>query len=159
MMSAARIWGVFHYFHPYRHLYGEDWDALLPAFLEQMAKAETAREYHLAVAEMVAHTHDSHCSVNSPELNAYYGVATPPIEVRWIENQPVVTRVDASLGGGLQPGDVLTKIDGEPYQKRVDDLEKHVAASTAQSMKYRVAGRLLTGPDGSRFRVTYRRGA
>jgi C-terminal processing protease CtpA/Prc len=157
MLAAARIWGVFHYFHPYRHLYGEDWDAVLTEFLPKMAHAEKTADYHLAVAEMVAHVHDTHCFVNSPELAQFFGAAAPPVELRWIENQPVVTRVLDSYAG-VSPGDVLTKIDGEPYQKRADDLAKHIAASTTQSMMSRVMSSLLRGPAGSTIKVTVRTG-
>jgi C-terminal processing protease CtpA/Prc len=158
MLAAARVWGVFYYFHPYRHLYGEDWNAVLTEFLPKMAQAENARQYHLAVAEMVAHVHDTHCGVSSSELAAYYGAAGPPVELRWIENQPVVTRV-LNSAVGLQPGDVVTKIDGEPYQTRADDLAKHIAASTVQSAMNRVMGRLLWGLSGSVVQVTVRSGS
>src|SRR5580704_19039195 len=50
MLAAARVWGVFHYFHAYRNLYGEDWDGVLAEFLPRMARAADAREYHLSVA-------------------------------------------------------------------------------------------------------------
>lgn len=160
MLAAARIWGVFQYFHPYRHLYDEDWDAVLKAFLPKMAAAQNAREYQLAVAEMVAHTRDSHCWVSSHELTQFYGIAPPGIELRWIENRPVVTRVmDAILADRIHPGDELTKIDGEPYARRAEDLEKHIAASTPQAMKSRIMSQLLNGPDNSEVRVTIKTGS
>jgi len=158
MLAAARVWGVFHYFHPYRHLYGEDWDAVLAEFLPKMARAENAREYQLAVAEMVAHTHDSHCFVSSKEITVFFGVAGPAVDVRWIENQPVVARVLDS-GIDLKPGDVVTKVDGEPYQKRADDLAMHVSASTRQAMMNRVMGSLLRGPADTTVKVTVKSGA
>ena len=157
MLGAARIWGVFHYFHPYRHLYGEDWDSVLTEFLPKMAHAENAHDYHLAVAEMVAHVHDTHCFMNSSELMLFYGAAAPPVELRWIENQPVVTRV-LDQSADVRPGDILTKIDGEPYQRRSDDLSKHISASTTQSMMRQVMSWLLRGPSGSMVRLTIRRG-
>jgi C-terminal processing protease CtpA/Prc len=157
MLAAARIWGVFHYFHPYRHLYGEDWDAVLAGFLPKMARAEDGRDYHLAVAEMVSHVHDTHCGISSRELAQFYGTASPPIELRWIENQPIVTRVfDSSLD--IHPGDVLTKIDGEPYQKRAGDLAAHISASTHQSEMSGVMRLLLRGPGGTTVRVAFQRG-
>ena len=146
MLSAARVWSVFHYFHPYAHLYSEDWDKILIDFLPKMSQAADAREYHLAVAEMVSHVHDTHCFLSSLELSKYYGMAAPPLEIRSIEGQPVVTRVFEE--GAVRPGDVLVKIDGKPYTERAVDLEKHIAASTPQSMQSRVMRQLLSGPDG-----------
>ena len=42
---------MFHYFHPYRYLYDDDWDAVLKETLPKVAHAENSRAYHLAVAE------------------------------------------------------------------------------------------------------------
>jgi C-terminal processing protease CtpA/Prc len=153
MLAAARVWGVFHYFHAYRNLYGEDWDAVLAEFLPRMAHSADAREYHLTVAEMVSHVHDTHCFVTSTELAKLYGAAAPPVEVRPIEGRPVVTRVfDAGIAGTIHPGDVVTKIDGEPWTRRAGELEKHIAASTPQSLQRDIMQYLLRGPASS-FRL------
>jgi C-terminal processing protease CtpA/Prc len=150
MLAAARVWGVFHYFHPYAHLYGEDWDQVLAEFLPRMAQAGDAREYHLAVAEMVTHVHDSHSFMDSTELNKFFGAAAPPVEVRPIETQPVVTRVfDAGIAGTIHPGDALVRIDGQPWAGRAAELGKHIAASTPQSMQRDIMRDLLLGPGGS----------
>ena len=157
MLAAIRIWGVYHYFHPYNQLIGEDWDAVLTEFLPKMASAADARQYHLAVAEMVSRTRDTHCFVSSQELRRYYGVAPPPFEVRWIENRPAITRlldVPEVKWARLKPGDIIIKFDGEPVQKRIDDLSRHVAASTPQSMMMRITQTLLNGDDGSFVNVT-----
>ncbi len=157
MLAAARIWAIFHYFYPYRHLFRKDWDEVLAQFLPIMAQAKDARAYHLAVAQMVAQIRDSHCNVISRELNRFYlfGGPSPPLELRWIEEQPVVTRVfDGSAG--VQPGDVLVRIDGEPYRQRADFLARHVAASTPQSLWTRVLSWVLSGPEGSTVRLALR---
>jgi hypothetical protein len=66
MVAAAQIWAVFSYFHPYKHLYDRDWDSdVLPEYLLKLSAARDAREYHMAVGEMVSHTKDTHCFVNS----------------------------------------------------------------------------------------------
>ena len=49
-------------------------------------------------------------------------------------------------------------MDGEPWQKRAEELRKRLAASTPQSMMGRVMGMLLSGRDGSAVRVSLRRG-
>jgi hypothetical protein len=43
--------------------------------------------------------------MNSPELAKFYGKAAPPLEVRSVEGQPVVTRVFEDLT--VKVGDVL----------------------------------------------------
>jgi C-terminal processing protease CtpA/Prc len=122
-----------------------------------MESAPNALEYHKAVAEMVAHTVDSHCYMSSPALTEFFGAESPAVELRWIEGQPVVTRV-VEPGLDVKPGDVLTKIDGEPWQKRAEELRKRLAASTPQSMMGRVMDALLRGRNASVVRVSLRRG-
>jgi hypothetical protein len=158
MLAAARVWGVFHYFHPYKHLYDDDWESVLREILPKMESAPNVLEYHKTVAEMVAHTVDSHCYMASPVLTEFFGAATPGLELRWIEDQPVVMRV-IEPGLDAKPGDVLTKINGEPWQKRAEELRKRLAASTPQSMMGRVMGMLLRGSDASVVRVSLRRGS
>jgi C-terminal processing protease CtpA/Prc len=156
MLAAARIWGVFNYFHPYKYLYGEDWDAVLATYLPILAAAKDAREYQLAVAEMVTHTHDTHCFVSSAQLSTYQG-SRAPLEVRWIENQPVVTRVvDPELAKTIHSGDILIKIDGQPYRKRIDELSLVLTASTPQSLTNRVMQLLLSAPESAETPVTFR---
>jgi C-terminal processing protease CtpA/Prc len=157
MLAAARIWGVFNYFHS-KHLYGEDWDAVLTEFLPKVAAARNAREYDISIAEMVAHVHDSHSFYFTRELSDYRdGNTALSVETRWIENQPVVTRLfDATLTGSVAPGDIVTRINGEPVQKRIDDLSRQIPASTPQALMRDVTATLLSvnGPDGTLAAVT-----
>jgi len=157
LLAAFRIWGVYNYFHPYKYLTGEDWDAVLLEFLPKMAHAANAREYHLAVAQMVTHSHDTHCYVASQELSKFLGVATAPFEIRWIEERPVIVRLaDGSVAKetGVQPGDVILRIGGQPVRNRIDELTPYITASTPQSLMMHVTQLLLNGDDGTEVDVT-----
>jgi C-terminal processing protease CtpA/Prc len=156
MVAAARIWAVFSYFHPYKHLYDRDWDTdVLSEYLLKMRAARDAREYHMAVAEMVSHTQDTHCFVNSQTLETALGNIPAPIVVRWIENKAVVTRVAGpATSGRVEVGDVIVKVDGQPVQSRIDFIRKHTAQSTEQSAMYRAMNTLTGGEDGTLVRVT-----
>jgi len=157
LLAAVRIWGVYNNFHPYKYLTGEDWDAVLLESLPKMAHAANAREYHLAVAEMVARSHDTHCFVSSQELRKFYGVAPPPFEIRWIEDQPVVARLAneaEAKQAGVAAGDVILRMEGQPVRNRIDELTRYVAASTPQSLMSRVMQNLLNGEDGTEVDVT-----
>jgi hypothetical protein len=65
VLAAVQIWGVFHYFFPYKDLMGEDWDAVLREFIPRMEAADEGSQYYWAVAEMVSHVHDSHVTTIS----------------------------------------------------------------------------------------------
>ena len=62
-------------------LMNEDWSAVLTEFLPKLETAPTARDYHLTVAEMVTHVHDSHAFVRGPEYNRLWS-ATTLVQVR-----------------------------------------------------------------------------
>ena len=91
-MAGFRIWAAFQYFFAYRDLMGEDWDQVLRNRCRGWRKRPTPGEYALAVAEMVAHVHDSHAaSICSRALSRLLRRMPPPIRTRMIEGAPVVT--------------------------------------------------------------------
>jgi hypothetical protein len=160
LLAAARIWGVFNFFHAYKYLYDDDWNAVLAESLPRLAQARNAREYHLGVAQMVAHTRDSHNLVSSDELRDFAGANTAPsVVVQWIENQPVITRIlDPALKDTLQPGDTVTRINGRPVEQRIEELKPTISASTPQALMNTVTTRLFSvdGPDGTTAAVRVR---
>jgi len=161
-LAAFRIWSVFTYFHPYKHLTGEDWDSLLRQYVVKMMQAANALEYHKAVAEMASHSHDTHCMVVSAVLVDLYGAAPPPLAVRWIEENVVVTKVAKSeevKAAQIAPGDVVLKVDGRDVRDRMKELSPYIAASTPQALTYRTVDMLLNGKEGSVAALTIKNAA
>jgi C-terminal processing protease CtpA/Prc len=160
LLAAIRFWNVIAYFFPYKHLIGEDWDAVLVQFLPRLEAAQNAREYALAVAEMATHTHDSHVNVRAKALSDYFGTGSPPVWLREIEGEPVVTGLgtDRSVkASGIEVGDVVLKVDGEPVHDRIKRLGRYITSSTPQAHAYMVMNRvLLTGAPGSSVVLTVR---
>jgi C-terminal processing protease CtpA/Prc len=157
LLAAFKLWNVFHYFFPYLYLTG-DWDAVLPELIARMETAKDGREYALALAEMAARANDGHVSLTgSPTLDALYGQTPAPVAVRWIESSWVVTEVgEPARGSGVEVGDVVVALDGEPVADRDATLRRHLAASTEAGMRRKVADRLLSGPPGSALALTVR---
>ena len=121
VLAAFRIWAAFEYFFAYRSLMEDDWDQVLTEFLPRLERAADAREYALAVAEMLSHTRDSHVRLSgSRAFDEFLGVASPPVETRMIEGLPVVTY--AAAGTELSPGDVILRVDGEEVGARMARL-------------------------------------
>jgi C-terminal processing protease CtpA/Prc len=157
LLAAFRIWNVIHYFFPYQDLMGEDWDAVLREFIPKMETAGDAEAYALTVAEMMARIHDSHAIITSDALNGFFGVAGPPLQARWIEEAPVISRLldaEAARGAGAEVGDVVLAVDGEAVSTRVERLAPYVRASTAQAHHRNLMRHLMAGPDGSTARLT-----
>jgi hypothetical protein len=159
LLAGFRLWNVISYFFAYRHLIGEDWDVVLTEFIPKLEAARDAREYAQTLAEMAAHTHDSHVSVRSGALSEFFGTSWPQLELREIEGQVVVTRVGPSNSikkSGIEWGDVIVKVDGEPVRDRMSRLGRYLSASTPQAHTYMILFRLLAGVPGSTVTLTVR---
>jgi C-terminal processing protease CtpA/Prc len=158
ILAVARIWNVIHDFYPYLELIG-DWDAVLPEFLLRMESAEGARPYALAIAEMMTHVADGHAQVTGGEIDRFFGVAAVPAALRRVEGAYVVTAIgDAPevRASGLEIGDVLEAVDGEPASARAERLSRYLPASTPAGLSVKVGRMLLAGPEGSTAELTLR---
>jgi len=158
LLALFRFWNVIHYFYPYQHLLDQDWDTVLPRFLPQFAAAGDARDYALAVAEMAACIQDTHTRVTgSQELKRFFGEAMPPVGLRLVEGRPVITHIFDSAAvkdSGVEIGDVVLAIDGEPAAKRMARLGKYVAGSNPDAHARYVLYRLLLGPEDAPLKLT-----
>ncbi|MBN1877039.1 MAG: GNAT family N-acetyltransferase [Anaerolineae bacterium] len=159
LLAVFRIWNAIQYFFPYKDLIEEDWDDVLREFIPRMEQADSDLSYHMAVAEMVTHIHDSHGFVRSPVLWELFGPAWPPIRLQIIENMPVITLMldeEIARPAGICYGDVVLKIDGEDALERIADCAKYRAASTPKNLMYQAAWASLSGPEGSLITLTVR---
>lgn len=151
ILGAARVWSTIRLFYPYKALIGENWDDQLRSALPKVEQAHDALEYAKAIAAFAAHIHDTHVSVGSMALYGFTGMAPIGAAVRLIEKQLVVTRiVDSSATlAGLRVGDVIVSVDGTPIDQRIGQLTPLFAASTPQSMRFRLQTTVLNGADAS----------
>ncbi len=151
LLAAFKIWGVFKYFFAYRDLLDEDWDVVFLRALPKIQNAKDAREYNLAIAELIAHVYDSNANIQSAELDDYFGVAPPPLMIRLIEKKPLVTRIldQGAVKDEVKVGDVVLKVDGENMGDRIRREAPYISASTQQWLGQRLMERILNGPDGS----------
>jgi C-terminal processing protease CtpA/Prc len=149
-LAVIRAWNVIHYFYPYLHLIG-DWDAVLPEFLARMEEAKTGKEYALTIAEMMTHVPDGHTNVwGHPALSERFGKAGLPIAVRWIEGAPVAINVsDEAKAAGIELGDALIAVDGEPVEDGIERLGRTITAATPWALRNLAARLLLLGSEGS----------
>ena len=155
LLAAFRVWGVFEYLFPYRDLMAEDWELALRQAIPRLLDASTPIAYHLAMSELVAKTQDSHATISSAVLADHFGDATPGIALRTVDGTPVVTTVLPDVKG-VNPGDVVIAVDGQPASARLTELSRYIAASTPQALLRDATDRLLRGRDGSQVAVMLR---
>lgn len=156
LLALFRFWNVINYFYPYKSLIGDSWETLLPRYIPKFEADSDAAEYQLTVREMVAEIHDSHGGVQNAGASAErLGTFLPPLLVRYVERQSVVTNVlDDKLP--VRVGDVVLSVDGEPVERRREFLSRFIAASTPQSLMRNVHAGLLRGPKESAARLRVR---
>lgn len=155
LLAVFRSWAIFEWLYPYRSLMEHDWQQVLEETVPKVMAARDAREYHLAIAEMIAQVGDTHAVVGSSVLNEFWGPAAPALALRPVEGRAVVVAItDPSAGaGGVSIGDVVLAVDGHAAESRLATLSRYISASTPQALRRDAVNRLLRGPDGSRARI------
>ena len=153
-----RLWGIIDHFLPYAPLMDQPWDRALTTFIPRVLEARDALEYARAIAAMAALTQDSHVRVSgSQALSKFVGEVAAPVQVRYVEQRPIVTRVlDAASAPGLKAGDEVLTVDGVEIAAIAERIGGHITYSTPASRSWQVASRLLSGDGGSVAKVGVR---
>ena len=149
MLALFRLWNVIEYFYPYKGLLDRPWSDTLADFLPRLRDARDATDYALAVAELSTRIQDSHVTLDSRALDAYFGTHRPDARVDLVEGRTTVTQVSAALSeSGVRVGDVVMSVDGEDAATRRARLARYLPASTAGRLDNKVDIQFLMGPPG-----------
>jgi C-terminal processing protease CtpA/Prc len=158
LLGLYRFWNIIAYWFPYRDVLGEDWDKVLAQFIPRIALAKDADTYQRELMALIAKAHDTHANLwSSLRVRPPVGDCELPVQVRFIENQAVVTGYGATEAGratGLKIGDVITELDGIPVPKLVETWAPYYAASNDPTRLRDIARSMTRGDCGeSRIRV------
>lgn len=158
LAAVFQLWGLIEYFYTHRAGMGVDWTGVLKEFIPRIIDATDESAYHLALAEMCAFIKDSHLEM--PQSNVlgrnFFPVPSHVAEVRIVEGKPVIWRAGAD-SRGLQPGDIVYKVDGEDVATRLMRLRRYISASTEHAMRRHLARLLLAGVEGTEAKVEVER--
>jgi hypothetical protein len=147
LLALFRLYSAIEYFFPYKDLMDHPWRDTLLEFIPRMRHARDATDYALTVAELATRIQDSHVTLASPVLDAYFGTHRPPVRVDLVEGQTVVTEVAPELGqSGPRVGDIVVSVDGEAAAARRARLGRYLAASTPGRLENKIDIQLLLGP-------------
>ncbi|MBK6966527.1 MAG: hypothetical protein IPH20_22175 [Bacteroidales bacterium] len=159
MLAIAKIWTVVDYFYAYKDLMVDNWDEVLKEYIPRFAYARDSLEYNLAVAEMYTHIQDGHGFISSKVLSGYFGTASPPVIIRFIEEQPVIVDLlpdSVYRVEGIEKGDIITKINGEDVESVIERRMKYLSASNHSALYNYISWNLLNGNDSSTLSLTVR---
>ncbi|WPU90950.1 S41 family peptidase [Mucilaginibacter sabulilitoris] len=134
LLSLYRYWNMIQYFSPYKHLIGEDWNKVLPAFIPQFINDADNTAYTLTVLALISSINDTHANIwgYRKELEDYRGKFAPPFKAKFIEDKLVVTGFyndTLNVKSKFKLADVITSINGV----KVTELIKKFLPITAAS--------------------------
>jgi C-terminal processing protease CtpA/Prc len=160
LLSLFRLWNAVQYFFPYKHMMDNHWDDVLLSNIDQFLRAQSALEFHVAVAQVVKELADTHAFVRSSTLSAHIGIAIPAVRLTTLASGvAAVSQVSQAIKGyaDIRPGDIVEAIDGGSVSDRRAFLSKLFAASTPQASLWRSDMKLLAGDLNSKVKIGLRR--
>lgn len=139
---------MIHYFFPYKHLTDKDWNAVLGEYIPLFLNAKDELQYEFATIQLIGDVQDTHANIweGAGKINKWKGLNYPPVHVRFIENQLVVTDFfnEEHRGKvGLEIGDIITKINDIPVNQIVKERAKYYPASNHPTMLRDISADLL----------------
>ena len=133
LLALYRFWNIVEYWSPYRDVLGEDWNKVLVEFIPRIALAKERDEYQREMIALIANMHDGHANLwSSLKVRPPTGDCELPVTVRFVENQAVVSGLEAGAAAkdsGLARGDVIAELDGVPVSKLVERWTPYYASS------------------------------
>lgn len=156
LYSLFKIWNFVNTFYPYKNLIDRSWETQLTTFIPKFEKAESYMEYVKVIAELSTTLSDSHCYINSTYFSKYIGTHVPPIAVKTIQGELVITDIfnkDTTMEH-LSIGDIIKKIDDCPVDSKRKELNSLLSCSTPQSELWRSDLRILSGQENTKVKLT-----
>ena len=135
LLSLYRLWNMVHYFSPNKHITDIDWNDVLKKYIPQFVNAKDELAYEIAALQLIGEMKDTHSNLwgGANALNEVRGDKYPPVHVRFIENQLVVTdfyNPELKASTGLALGDIISSIDGKNVKDIVrSELENYPASN------------------------------
>jgi len=148
LLSLYRYWNMIYYFFPYKHLMDDDWNKKLKEYIPLFINAKNELEYELAAIQLIGDIQDTHANLwgGADKIDEWKGSNYPPIHVRFIENQLVVTdyyNQELKNKVGLKIGDIITKINGKHISNIVKEKSKYFPASNKPTRLRDISSDLL----------------
>jgi hypothetical protein len=147
ILALFRFWNIVEYWYPYRDLTGEKWDAVLSEFIPRVGLAKDTESYRQALMALIAKAHDGHANLwSSLQDRPPVGNCNLPVDVRFVEDLPVIHGISGTAHNDLAElkiGDVITKLDGVPLSKLIENWSPYYGASNDAARLFNV-GKFLT---------------
>ncbi len=150
LADVALAWNILEHFFPYFDVVKTDWPKALKDALTSAASDKDDSAFVITLRRMVAQLHDGHG-------NVFYagesGRFTVPAIFGWVEGRLVVTEVGPEGANGLQPGDIVSRVDGQPSVEALAEREALISGATPQWRRYVALVLLAKGAKDSELKL------
>ena len=146
------VWAVLRNFYPYQEEVVVPWEEVLRQALRDTADDANEADMIDSIRTLTRALHDGHARV---ERDGRRGSGWLPVRTTCIGDRVVVT---ASEDPSVQPGDVVTHIDGEPAGPRADAIADRLSGTERWRRFRACTWDGARGPGGTAARLTLQRG-
>src|ERR1700676_1971951 len=151
-----------HYYDP--EFGGVKWPDIHQRYLPLVQAAKDDRVFYSIVDRMTAELHDAHTRFSSPEQwenrKKHQGVSIG-FRAGYVESKVVVLDVfpeSNAAHAGIEPGMIVTALDGQPIADRLaESAQKVLPSSTERVTKLRVLSNVFAGPVETPFAASLER--
>ncbi len=149
LADVALAWNIFQHFYPYFDVVQTDWRRTLETALRSAANDPDEKAFLNTLRKMVVELHDGHGGVYQGASGSF----TVPVIFGWIEARLVVTDVADAGAEGLQPGDIVLKVNGTPSDKLLMEKEALISGATPQWRRHIALNELRRGVKDSEMQL------
>ncbi|BEV04129.1 S41 family peptidase [Chryseobacterium gambrini] len=135
LLELCRYWNYAEYFFAYKYKTDQNWNDVLREMIPKFLAVDNDESYHLALAELVTKTDDSHAFLFSrlTSLNQY-GRKNVPVQYSYAEGKLVVTKTYPTIFNEENPlkiGDVIYDVEGLTIPQKINSFGKYLPASNS----------------------------
>lgn len=135
LLELFRYWNYVEYFFAYKYKTDQNWNDVLREMIPKFLTVDNDESYHLALAELVTKTDDSHAFLFSrlTSLNQY-GRKNVPVQYSYAEGKLVVTKIYPTIFNEENPlkiGDVIYDVEGLTIPQKINSFGKYLPASNS----------------------------
>lgn len=158
ILGVIKTWTIVKYFYPYLNQCAENWETLLPIYLERVQETHSDREFYSLIQEMMAGLDDSHVSTYHSSILDFSAIFVAPVQFEWINEKVIVTAIDSVIQADICVGDEITAIDDMRIDQLLEKESKKISSSNRQGLLSTVINPgYFIGAAGSTIKFTIKR--
>jgi len=139
------------HFFPYFDVIKTNWEEAFTQALIENALCGNSECFLPILKRFSAKLHDGHGRVDSYTINQSL-YCLPPIQVEWIENKLIITKV-IDTSSGLSVGTEIKKIEHIDSRKYYDSIAQYISAGTKGWLEDRLNTEILFGTYSSKLNL------